>query len=115
QHGIAHRACFGIADRSAPRFGRLVFRLIHVAPFYCSIYYRTNCYSNNRTIGGTIRAETVERAAGRLTDAKGGVMVSAMFSSVVKIYRHARLLNDFASSEAVFVMPDATSLSAMLI
>ncbi|MFR4999052.1 MAG: hypothetical protein ACLUCU_01000 [Slackia sp.] len=42
-------------------------------------------------------------------------MVSAMFSSVVKIYRHARLLNDFASSEAVFVMPDATSLSAMLI
>lgn len=38
-----------------------------------------------------------------------------MFSSVVKIYRHERLVTDFASSEAVLRAPVATRLSAMLI
>ena len=61
------------------------------------------------------RADTVKPLGPWLTVPRPMGKVSDMFSSVVKIYRHARLLNDFASSEAVFVASDATSLSAMLI
>lgn len=42
-------------------------------------------------------------------------MVSAMFSSVAHIYRHVRMMGDFAMREETMQAVGSTSLSAMLI
>ncbi len=53
--------------------------------------------------------------ASKLTGATSHGMFDGMFSSVVHIYRHKRLMNNFAQSEAVLHALSTTTLTAMLI